>query len=284
MNKTALIIEGGAFRGLYAGGVLDALMAENIYFDTVVGVSAGILCATSYVSRQPGRTREANLALRHDSRYVGLEAVRNSGGIIDVEFGFRDPEILERFPFDRERFYASDTKVYAVATNCQTGKAEYFEHNECDFIQAMRASTGLPIMQPMVSFNGGQYMDGGIADSVPVDWAVERGYEKIVVILTRPLYFQKKPVSRAMLTLCNRRYRAYPELIKAIATQHEQYNAARIRLARYKREGRIFLLQPSHMMSISRLEGDIEKLDAWMQLGEDDTRRSMPELKKYLEL
>lgn len=72
MEHGAVIIEGGAFRGLYATGVLDVFLENQIVFDTTIGVSAGVMCATSYLSQQIGRTRETNLALRSDHRYVGV--------------------------------------------------------------------------------------------------------------------------------------------------------------------------------------------------------------------
>ena len=60
-HKTALILEGGAMRGLYSAGVLDILMQNNINADVVYGVSAGALFGLNYKSRQIGRALRYNL-------------------------------------------------------------------------------------------------------------------------------------------------------------------------------------------------------------------------------
>ena len=131
MIPAALVCEGGAFRGLYAGGVMDSLLKNELEFEMTVGVSAGSLCACNYISRQYRRTLTLNRLYRKDSRYVGKEALRNSGGVIDVGFVFSE-EVQQKCPWDTETFYGTDQKFYIVATDCKTGKPAYFEHKEWD--------------------------------------------------------------------------------------------------------------------------------------------------------
>ena len=59
-----LVLEGGTFRPVFSCGVMDALLDNNIMFDYVIGVSAGITYAVSYLSRQRGR----NICLLYTSR------------------------------------------------------------------------------------------------------------------------------------------------------------------------------------------------------------------------
>ena len=126
MNKGILLLEGGAFRGLYTGGVLDVLMENQIWLD-VAGVSAGALMGLNYVSRQPGRSRQLNLGYRHDERYVGLRALKDERRIVGLDYLFN--EMGEEWPFDEETFFQSPLKYYAVATNCETGAAEIFDRD-----------------------------------------------------------------------------------------------------------------------------------------------------------
>lgn len=281
MIPAALVCEGGAFRGLYAGGVMDSLLKNELEFEMTVGVSAGSLCACNYISRQYRRTLALNRLYRKDSRYVGKEALRNSGGVIDVGFVFSE-EVQQKCPWDTETFYGTDQKFYIVATDCKTGKPAYFEHKEWDVPTAVRASTGMPFAMPMVPLGDSVYLDGGISDYTPVLWAMEQGYEKIVVVCTRPLNFRKDSHSKRMLEWA--RYKHYPKLLDALERSDDLYNRTRRLIQQLNYEGRIFVLQPSDpSLAVSRLEGNIDRLTDWYLLGEQDTDRRMQDLKQYLE-
>lgn len=284
MINAALVVEGGAFRGLYAGGVVDSLLKHDIHLDTTVGISAGALCACNYLSRQYHRTLQINQLYRLDKRYVGREAVKNSGGIIDVSFVFSE-EVEKKFPLDRGQFYGTDQKFYIVATDCNSGRPVYFERKECDLSQAVRASTSMPMMMPMIPIGDSEYLDGGITDYNPVLWAMHQGFEKIVVVCSRPLTHRKSEPSPAERAMVKMRYKGYPKLIASMARSSDLYNRTRLILRQLEREGKIFVLQPSDPeLSVSRLERDVDKLTAWYLLGERDTDRRMEELKAYLEI
>ncbi|MBR6157912.1 MAG: patatin family protein, partial [Lachnospiraceae bacterium] len=155
-----LVLEGGAFRGLYTQGFLDALMESDINMACVIGVSAGALSAMNYVSGQIGRSARINLGFRHDSRYVGTRALVHSHSILDISFLTEDRGILE--PFDRERFENSKQRFIAVATNCDNGKAVCFEKGRSrDIMEGVRASATMPYISPMVWIGGVPYLDGG---------------------------------------------------------------------------------------------------------------------------
>ena len=50
-----LVLEGGTFRPIFSCGVMDALLDNGIEFPYVIGVSAGITDAISYISKQKER-------------------------------------------------------------------------------------------------------------------------------------------------------------------------------------------------------------------------------------
>ena len=82
MIKAALVLEGGALRGMYTSGVLDTFLKNNMEFECVAGVSAGALNAMSYISKQPGRSAKINLEYCDDPRYIGRKAFIKNNGII----------------------------------------------------------------------------------------------------------------------------------------------------------------------------------------------------------
>ena len=184
ITEGCLVLEGGAFRGLYTQGFLDAMMVNDINMRCTIGVSAGALGGMNYVAGQIGRSARTNLRFRHDSRYVGAKAVVHSHSLLDVSFLTEERGILE--PLDKERFMQPDRQFIAVATNCLNGKAAYFEKGRCsDILQAVRASATMPFISPMVKIDGIPYLDGGCSCKIPYRWALKKGFKKIIVIKTR---------------------------------------------------------------------------------------------------
>ena len=202
-----LVLEGGAFRGLYTQGFLDAMMIKDLNLSCVVGVSAGALSGASYVSGQIGRSGRINLTYRHDSRYIGTRAMIHNHSILDVGFLTEERGILE--PLDIDRFYNPNRRFIAVATNCLTGRPTCFEKGKCSNIMAaLRASAAIPFISPMVKIGGVPYLDGACSCRIPYLWALKSGYEKIVVIKTRDREFRKEESSSKKRY---RFYRKYPE-------------------------------------------------------------------------
>ncbi len=284
MISAALVSEGGAFRGLYAGGVMDSLLKHELYCETTGGVSAGALCASNYVSRQYRRTLTLNRLYRGDSRYVGRQALHNSGALIDVGFIFSE-EVQKKCPFDKEQFYHGGQRLYIVATDCRTGMPTYFSKEDYPLQEMLRASTAMPFVMPMAAVGDGLYLDGGLTDYNPALWALKQGYEKVVVVASRPLTYRKKEKSFGKQLLEWQKYRQFPHLMKALEENEDQYNRTRRVLQQLEAEGKIFVLQPSDpSLSVSRLERDIEKLTDWYLLGERDTDDRIDALKRYLEI
>lgn len=191
VQEGCIVLEGGAFRGLYGEGVLDALMLENINLRCTIGVSAGAMNGLNYVSGQIGRSIRMNLKYRHDKRYVGRKALQNGEGLIGFAFAFHQTD--QEYPFDKKRFFQFDRRFIAVATNCETAEPAYFEKDHCrDIFQAVQASASMPFISKMVWMEGYPYLDGGCSDKIPFDWALREGYKKIIVVRTRPLSYRKK--------------------------------------------------------------------------------------------
>ena len=186
-----LVLEGGAFRGMYTQGALDAWMQRGVNFSCTLGVSAGALGGVSYVSGQIGRSARANLGHRHDKAYIGTRALRKSKSLIRLDFLLSDYNEIE--PLDTQRFNDPRRRFLAEATDCRTGESVFWERGQCDIFAAVKASASMPFVTPMVDVNGVPCLDGGCSCGIPFDWALGQGYDKIVVIRTRHRSYRKPP-------------------------------------------------------------------------------------------
>lgn len=286
MEKGALVLEGGSLRGMFTAGVLDVLMENGIWIEYVNGVSAGSMCGYNYISRQPGRTRQIDETFCSDRKFMGLRNLLRSGDVFNFDYLFG--EISGTLcPADRETFSASPQIFEAVATDCLTGREQYFRKGEMPletFELACRASSSMPTLSRTVEIDGVPYLDGGCACPIAYHRAMELGYEKVAAVLTRPAGYRKKPQVGRGTTAAERRLyaRKYPRLFEALQEANRRYNAMYTELERMEREGRIFLLRPEGPVLVSRLERSTDKLEVLYQQGRSVCTRRLEELKRYL--
>lgn len=281
-TKTGLVLEGGAMRGMYTAGVLDVLMEEKIQTDGVIGVSAGAVFGCNYKSGQIGRTLRYNLQFCGDKRYGSIHSLIRTGDIYDVEFCYHEiPEVID--PFDNDAFVKNPADFYVVCTDVKTGKPVYHKCTDCgrDDLKWMQASASMPLVSKIVETEGYQLLDGGIADSIPIQWFRKQGYKKNLVILTRPEGYRKKKMK--FQGAVNLMLRHYPNLAKAMARRYKVYNRTLDKLEELSKKGEVMILQPSRLIEVSRLEKDPEKLKALYQLGREDAKRKLAQIRAFLE-
>ncbi len=283
MKKTGLVLEGGAVRGVFTAGALDFLMEREVYLPYVIGVSAGACNAVDYVSRQIGRTRDCMIPENKKDSYMGLQAFLRSRTLYDMDLIF-DKYPRELFPFDFETYKNSPIRCEMAVTNCLTGKAEYLDDREDmeRLLLICRASSSMPVVSKPVELDGVPYMDGGLADSVPISRMLRAGYKKAVVILTRNAGYRKK-LSKKGVVIYKKMYgKRYPELYRAICRRPLIYNRTMELVERLEKEGRIFVLRPETPV-ISRTERRPEVLKAFYSHGCEMMERRYKELLSYLE-
>lgn len=278
--KTALILEGGGMRGLYTAGVLDILMQNNIYTDIAVGVSAGALFGINYKSKQIGRVLRYNIKYAGNPAHTGWKSLLKTGNLMNKEFWFNDiPFKLD--PMDCETYKSNKTEFHAVVTNLLNGKAEYksiydLKNTEC--MEYLRASGSLPFCSKPVVVNGTPYLDGGIADSIPLKEYYEKGYEKIIVVLTRPANYRKKGgIHGAGLF-----YKKYPEFVKTLANRNTVYNQQCEYVEELEKQGKIIVIRPSELVDISRTETDRYIMNQMYNLGVKDAESKLNDIIEYL--
>lgn len=283
MIDAALVLEGGALRGMFTAGVLDVLMEDQIEFAYVNGVSAGSLNGINYISKQNGRSRDINLNYVNDPRYLGVRNMVSNGGIFNFRFLFGELSD-ELVPFDARTFFASKQRFEVVATDCRTGTAEYFEKGkEPEIMWASAASSSMPVISSMISLNGKRYLDGGISVPIAYRRAMEEGYKKIVLVLTRQAGYEKPATSKAMKLTYTRYYRKYPKLVERLISVPENYNAMQREIAALEKEGKIFVIRPKKPVEISRFEKDVERLRRLYNEGWAIMRERGEAMMEYLE-
>ena len=277
--KIGLVLEGGAMRGMFTAGVLDVLLDEQIAVDGAVTVSAGALFGINYPAKQRGRVLRYNLKYLHDKRYMGWHSLFTTGNVVNKSFAFYElPFTLD--PFDQATFAASQIDFWVTLTNIETGEPEYVKITDAFAqMEALRATSAMPMVSRVVEIGGKKYLDGGISDSIPLDKAMALGYDKIIVILTRPLDYRKKPSNIWLFKLF---YRHYPKLIERWANRYAEYNQAVEKVIEMEKSGKIFVIRPSESLDISRLEKDLAKVQAMYDLGVKDGQAALSELKNYL--
>lgn len=277
--KVGLVLEGGAMRGLYTAGVLDVFLDHDIHVDTILGVSAGACFGCNLFSKQRGRVLRYNQRFAGDKRNVSLHSLITTGDIVNKEFAYY--VIPTKYDiFDEEAFEAHGGEYWVVVTNVETGEAEYMlMHNLLRDIEMMRASASMPFCSRFVQIDGRNYLDGGIADSIPVRKALTMGFDKTIVVLTQPASYRKKPMSKAMIRAF---YHKYPNLCKTLEERHARYNAQAADVAQLEKEGKIFVIRPEAALNIKRLEKDPEELARVHGIGLADGEKWIAALKEYL--
>lgn len=273
--KTGIVCEGGGMRCIYTAGVLQNWMDEGFMADMLVGISAGASTSSSYVAGQSGRMRRTYIDYCRDKRYVGLESFLRTGSVFGMDFLFGElPETLD--PFDFETFYASPCDYFAGATDVDTGEIVYFGKEDIQKgFYAVRASCSLPGLSPIVEFKGGRYLDGGVACPIPVQKALDEGCDRLVIVLTRPRGYQKKP-SR-LTPLHSTMFKQYPKFKQAMLRRHEAYNACTEQVYQLEKAGLAVVVAPENLAA-DRTCKNIAKLEEGYAVGLADGAAALQKL------
>lgn len=269
-TKTALVLEGGAMRGMYTAGVLDCFMDHGICFDAVIGVSAGALFGVNLLSKQRGRVIRYNKRFNGDKNYMGIRPLLKEKNIVSTKYAY-DIVPRELDPFDDEEYKKSDIPFYAVVTNVKTGKPEYVQIKSVfEQMDVLRASGSMPIVSKPVKLGHEWYLDGAVTDSIPYEKMLEMGYDRVVVVLTKPVDYVKKPMPKLFTSIYKRRF---PRFYEAFSNRYIMYNAQLERLKELEKQGVARVLRPSEHIKVSKVEKNPDKLESLYQLGIRDAER-----------
>lgn len=278
---TGLILEGGAMRGLFTAGVLDVFMENGVAFDGAIGVSAGAVFGCNFKSHQIGRTLRYNLRFCREWRYCSLRSLLLTGDLYGAKFCYYTlPLELDKYDYDA---YAADPMpFYVVCVDTETGEAVYQRCDRADGVYRdwFRASASMPLASRPVEIGGRTYLDGGVADSVPIRYFESIGYERNVVILTQPKGYVKKPSKG--LPVMKRLLKKYPNMVRALERRHVVYNETSAYVAQREDEGAALVIRPEKALDMSRTEHDPAKLQAAYDEGRRAGEKHLQSVREFL--
>ena len=278
--KTALIMEGGAMRGMFTCGVIDVFMENGIGFDGAAGISAGAIFGCNFKSRQIGRPVRYNKKYCRDPRYCSVRSLVKTGDLFGADFCYRElPELLD--PFDRKAFAENPMEFYVGATDTETGTCVYHlctDGGEKDTLW-FRASASMPVVSRPVPIDGRQYLDGGISCAVPYECMENRGYNRNVIVLTQPKGYRKKPASSAVMKFALRKM---PKICEAMEHRHEMYNRQMDELDQMESEKTALIIRPPEDLGIGRTEKNPEELERVYRIGRRAAENRLEEVRLFL--
>ena len=269
-------------RGMFTCGVIDVMMEKGVAFDGAVGVSAGAAFGVNYKSKQIGRAIRYNMKFCADKRYCGVRSLITSGNIYNTDFCYNEVP-LKHDPFDFKTYQENPMEFYVVCTDVESGKAVYhrYEGQENAGFDWIRASASMPVVSQMVEIDGHKYLDGALADSIPVRFFEREGYDRNVVILTRPKSYIMK--INQMLPLIRIKYKKYPKLVAAIENRHRVYNETLAYISLLERAGKLLVIRPESPLPVRRVEKDPEKLREAYEIGRRIALARLDEIRNFLD-
>ncbi len=281
-EKVGLVLEGGGMRGMYTTAVLDVFLEQDIKVDGVVGVSAGAIHGATYLSEQIGRNVRYNLKYINDKRYMSLHSLITTGDLFNKDFCYDTiPNELNKFDYETFTKNAEQIPFYVVCTNLESGEAEYIRitdlKEDMDFI---RASASMPFVSNIVEKDGMKLLDGGTADSIPVDFMLENGYDKVIVVLTRPEGYTKK--ADKTMGFVEHKYKQYPLYVESCRKRSDMYNETLVKIRQYEEDKKVYVIRPSREFSISRTERNVDKLKYLYKMGRHDAREKIQEIFTFI--
>ena len=260
------MLEGGAMRGLWTAGVTDVMMEHDIWPDGLIGVSAGAAFGCNYKSRQIGRAIRYNTRFAKDARYSGMRSLLTSGDYFNAKFGYHVVPYQYDI-FDIQAFEQNPLEFTVVCTDVETGKPVYhkMDHVDHDELEWLRASASMPLASKVVKVQGHKLLDGGVADSIPLQYYESIGYKKNVVILTQPLGYQKE--HNKLMPLMRLALHRYPHFLKALDERHQMYNYQLEYVANAERLGRCLVIRPDEKIPIGHISHKPEQMRHVYKLG-----------------
>lgn len=281
-GEVGIILEGGAMRSMFSAGILDFFLDRGIEIPNVLAVSAGAYAGMNYVSGQRGRAIDAVIKPLEKEKYMGVGTFLRKGTFFDMDYLF-DEVPKKQCPFDFESFVTSSKRFITTTINCLTGETCFYEkfENLDELLQVCRAANSMPLLTKVASLSGIPMLDGGMGDAIPLKKALEEGWEKMIVVLTRDKAYRKKR-RHLYLKIIGTVYHKYPNFVKLVEERSERYNACLDRLAELEEEGRVFTFRPV-TITVSNSETNVDTLMRYYQHGYDTAKEKEEELRAFLE-
>lgn len=265
MTKHALVVEGGAMRGIFATGVLDAFLEHDFNpFDFTIGVSAGSVVLMGYLCKDYQRNYKVITEYARSKDFINYKRFVEGGNLIDIDWLWKAS--VEHLPLGLHEYEKQGVPLFATTTNVVTGDPSYIEVTRENLTEVMTATCALPIVyKNFPQVNGIAMSDGGIADPIPVIEAYNKGAREITVVLSHPqaLFAHNRQVP----WLTRRIFKTQPVFAQEFLTKESRYNKALYFIKNPPADCKINAIIPDKNFQIKRLTKNLDKLDAGYQQG-----------------
>lgn len=264
-NKNALVVEGGAMRGIFAAGVLDSFLKEKFNpFDICIGVSAGATTLSGYLSNMYGRNMNIYTKYSTRAEFINIKRFLQGGDLLDLDWLWDIS--LREIELDIDKIMKYKGKYLVGVTNINTGNIEYIEPNKNNISRVVKASSAIPVVyRSPIEINGQKYADGGISDPIPVKEAYKRNAKNIIVIRSRPKDY-RMTVSKSYY-ISKLILRDYPNLIYALGNRAKKYNESIDFIRRPPNNINILEINPPLDFKTTRFTTDLNILNNDYKIG-----------------
>ena len=272
--KIGVVDVGGGYRGIYAAGVLDYCMDNDIRFNLGIGVSAGSANLISYAAGQPRRNYKFYTEYGLRKEYAGAKNFVTKKSFIDLDYAYSTlSNSTGEYPLDYSAVVDNPMEFYVVALNALTGETNYFDKRDIkqDNYDALKASCAIPFVCKPIDVCGIPYFDGGLADPVPIKKAFELGCDKVVVLLTRPADDVAPFVND--VRIANLINHSYPAAATELRKKADKYREGVMLAKKYEKEGKALIVAPEDTCGVRTLTREKAPLTDLYNLGYGDGKR-----------
>lgn len=277
---TGILDVGGGMRGIFGAGVTDCLLDEKVYLPYCIGVSAGSANLISYIAKQRGRNFRFYTRYAMRPEYMSLQNFLKKRSYFDLDYVYGTLSVTGgEDPVDYDAFFRAGQTLITVATRADDGKPQYFTNADfhTDDLSPLKGSCAIPGVCKPYKVGDSLYFDGGVADPVPVEKALADGCDRLLVVLTKPLDFVKKPEHfRAAYT---RALRAYPNIVKELKMRADVYNRGIEKARALASEGRAVILAPAGGYYVTAFTKNEKKLERLYREGYEAAQNALSKLK-----
>ena len=277
---TGILDVGGGMRGIFGAGVTDCLLDEKVYLPYCIGVSAGSANLISYIAKQRGRNYRFYTRYAMRPEYMSLQNFLKKRSYFDLDYVYGTLSVTGgEDPVDYDAFFNAGQTLITVATRADDGKPQYFTNADfhTDDLSPLKGSCAIPGVCKPYKVGDSLYFDGGVADPVPVEKALVDGCDRLLVVLTKPLDFVKKPEHfRAAYT---RALRAYPNIVKELKMRADVYNRGVEKARALASEGRAVILAPAGGYYVTAFTKNEKKLERLYREGYEAAQNALSKLK-----
>lgn len=286
-KDVALVIEGGGTRNSYTAACIDQLLAHDIHFGWVGGISAGSSHTLNFLSGDRDRTRRSFVEFSADPKSGGIKSFLKGTGMFNAEYIYETAgKAGNDLPFDFDAFFSNPTPYRLGALRADTGETVYWGRDDDPspelLMKWVRASSTLPGLMPIPWIDGVPYVDGAMGKSggIPLDAAIDDGFEKFLILGTKPRGWVRPPLRSPQLLKAV--LRKWPAVFDAAETRHLRYNKTREKMAELEKEGKALTFYPENML-VQNTERRLSKLQENYRLGMEQTKRDFPSWLEFLE-